>query len=109
MTGVQTCALPISNRALFQYRDIADAVLGAKGMRRGQSLTAATDDDDAVVSARRGLVPGRSPAFMTEQTFAQEPQKAVTAAVRVIGAVLGRALQRWLHRSGGACIWGTRP
>src|SRR5205814_3606635 len=63
--------------ALFQHRDVADAMLFREVIRGGEPMTAATDDDDIVVLLRRSAAPCGWPALVAAERIADEGEDRI--------------------------------
>ena len=73
----QTPGIAEADRALFDDRDIADAVLPGEIIGRRQPMPAAADDHHLIARPRRRLAPGRRPAAMAGQRVAREGEDRI--------------------------------
>ena len=64
--------------ALFDHRDIGDAVVLAEVIGRGQTMAACADDHHVILGLRRGLGPGALPALVVAQRLSGDGESGIT-------------------------------
>src|SRR5437867_1183354 len=69
--------------ALFEYRDIADAMFLREVIRGGESVSAPADDDDIVVFLRRRAPPRERPVLVAANRIADEREDRIALHTKV--------------------------
>src|SRR5439155_25930611 len=80
-----------ADRALFQHRDVLDAVLLGEVVGGCQPVPAAADDDHLIARPRRRFAPGRLPGAVPEKRVAGEGEGGISLHARRLIAEPGRA------------------
>src|SRR5690242_20775640 len=79
------------NRAFFEDRDIADAVLSGEVIGGGKTMPAAADDHHLIARPRRRLAPRRLPEAVPGQRVPREGEDRISLHRRRLVPIAARA------------------